>query len=66
MQDLCYSARYIRMSSNPTRGFLIKFFPHLLFGDVYFHVLFIFCVLLVCFDFLCVIFLLLLYCIVFF
>ena len=28
------------MSSNPTRGFLIKFFPHSLFGDVYFHVRF--------------------------
>ena len=41
MQDLCQVTRYIRMSSNPTGGFLIKFFPHSLFGDVYFHVLFI-------------------------
>ena len=40
MQDLCHAARYIRMSSNPTGGFLVKFFPHSLFGDVYFHVLF--------------------------
>ena len=37
------------MSSNPTGGFFIKFFRHSLFGDVYFHVLFIiFCVLFVC------------------
>ena len=65
MQDLCHAARYIRMSSNPTGGFLLKFFPHSLFGDVYFHGLFliIFCVLVVCFDFLCV-FVVLLYCIV--
>ena len=49
MQDLCQVARYIRMSSNPTGGFLIKFFPHSRFGDVYFHVLFYyFCVLFVC------------------
>ena len=42
-----------------------KIFPHSLFWDVYFDVLFIiFCVLFVCFDFLCVF--LLLYCIVFF
>ena len=55
MQDLCHAARYIRMSSNTTGGFLIKTFPHSLFGDVYFHVFFIiFCVLFVCFDFLCV------------
>ena len=40
MQDLCHAARYIRMSSNPTGAFLIKFFPHSLFGDVYFYVLF--------------------------
>ena len=60
MQDLCHAARYICMSSNPTGDFLIKFFPHLLFGDVYFHVLFIiFCVL-----FVCLIFCVLLYCIV--
>ena len=65
MQDLCHAARYIRMSSNPTGGFLLKFVPHSLFGDVYFHRLFliIFCVLVVCFDFLCV-FVVLLYCIV--
>ena len=65
MQDLCHATRYIPMSSNPTESFLKKFFPHSLFGDVYFHVLFfiIFCVLFflfVCFDF-CVF--LLLYCI---
>ena len=49
VQDLCQVTRYIRMSFNPTGGFLIKFFPHSLFGDVYFHVLFIiFCVLFVC------------------
>ena len=40
MQDLCHATRYIRMSSNPTESFLKKFFPHSLFGDVYFHVLF--------------------------
>ena len=40
MQDLCHATRYIRMSSNPTESFLEKFFPHSLFGDVYFHVLF--------------------------
>ena len=63
MQDLCHAVRYIRMSSNPTGDFLIKFFPHSLFGGVYFHVfLLFFCVLFVCFDFLCVF--LLLYCIV--
>ena len=63
MQDLCHAVRYIRMSSNPTGNFLIKFFPHSLFGDVYFHVFFfIFRALFVCFDF-CVCFLLL-YCIV--
>ena len=65
MQDLCHAARYIRMSSNPTGGFLIKFFPHSLFGDVYFYVLFLlffaYClfVLIFCVGFL------LLYCIVF-
>ena len=40
MQDLCHATRYIRMSSNPTESFLKQFFPHSLFGDVYFHVLF--------------------------
>ena len=40
MQDICHATRYIRMSSNPTESFLQKFFPHSLFGDVYFHVLF--------------------------
>ena len=55
MQDLCHAVRYISMSSNPTGGLLIKFFPHSVFGDVYFQVLFYyFCVLFVCFDFLCV------------
>ena len=42
------------MSSNPTESFLKKFFPHSLFGDVYFHVLFLlffaYC-FFVCFDF---------------
>ena len=62
MQDLCQITPYIRMSSSPTGDILIKFFPHSLFGDVFFHVLFYyFCVLFVCFD-LCVF---LLYCIVF-
>ena len=42
MQDHCHATRYIRMSSNPTDSFLKKFFPHSLFGDVYFHVLFLF------------------------
>ena len=48
-----------------TGGILIRLFPHSLFGDVYFHVLFyyFFCVLFVCFDFLCV-FVVVLYCIV--
>ena len=41
MQDLCHATRYIRMSSNPTESFLKKFFPHSLFGDVYFHVIFL-------------------------
>ena len=41
MQDLCHATLYIRMSSNPTKSFLKKFFPHSLFGDVYFHVLFL-------------------------
>ena len=65
MLPVCMS---IRMSSNPTGGFLIKFFPHSLFGDVYFHVLFYYFLCIVCFDFVCVcvFFLLLLYCIVFF
>ena len=67
MQDLCRAARYIRMSSNPTEGFLIKFFPHSLFGNVYFHVLFYYffayCLFVLIF---CVFFFWLLYCIVFF
>ena len=48
MQDLCYADRYIRMSSNPTGGFLIKFFPHSLFGDAYLHVLFYCLLCIVC------------------
>ena len=64
MQNLCHATRYIRMSSNPTESFLKKFFPHSLFGDVYFHVFFFlffaYCFFFVCFDF-CVF--LLLYCI---
>ena len=64
MQDICHNVRYIRMSSNPTGAFLIKFFPHSLLGMYIFMCFFIiFCVSFVCFDFLCV--LLLLYCIVF-
>ena len=63
MQDLCHAVRYIRMSSNPTGDFLIKFFPHSLFGMYIFMCFIIFCVLFVCFDFFCV-FCLLLYCIV--
>ena len=64
MQDLCYAARYIRMSSNPTGGFLIKFFPHSLFGDEYFHVFFylFFFLRIVCLFF-CVFFVVVLYCI---
>ena len=54
MQDLCHAARYIRMSSNPTGGFLIKFFPHSLFGDVYVLFLLFFAFCLFVFDFLCV------------
>ena len=45
MQDLCYNSRYIRTSTNPTGGILIKFFQHLNFGVVFFHVLFIIFVL---------------------
>ena len=48
--DLCHITGYIRTSSNPTGGILIKFFPHSLFGDVFFHVLF-YEFLFVCFDF---------------
>ena len=64
MQDLCHAARYIRMSSNPTGGFLIKFLPHSCFGDVYFHVLFLlfFTYCLFVLIFLCV-FVVVLYCI---
>ena len=48
MQDLCHAARYIRMSSNPTGGFLIVFFPHSLSGDGYFHVLLYYFLRIVC------------------
>ena len=48
MQDLCHAAPYIRMSSNPTGYFLIKFFPHSLFGDVYFHMFFLYFLRIVC------------------
>ena len=63
MQDLCHAARYIRMSSNPAGGFLIKFFFHIhflgcIFSCVYFYYYFL---RIVCFDF-CVF--LSLYCIV--
>ena len=51
------------MSSNPTGGFLIKFFPHSLFGEVYFHVrLHIVCL----FRFFVYFFVVVLYCFVFF
>ena len=50
MPDLCHATRYIRMSSNPTESFLEKFFPHSLFGDVHFHVLF-FIIFAYCFFF---------------
>ena len=55
MHDLCHAAPYIRMSSNPTGGFLIKF-SHVHFLGMYIFMCFfiIFCVLFVCFDFLCV------------
>ena len=57
MQDLCHATRYIRMSSNPTESFLKKFFPHSLFGDVYFmcffyyflRIVFLFVLIFVCF-----------------
>ena len=55
MQDLCHAGLYIRMSSNPTGGFLINLFPHSLFGDAFFHVLFYDFLRIVCFDF-CVFF----------
>ena len=51
MQNLCHAARYIRMSSNPTGGFLIKFFPHSFFLFIFMCFFIIFCVLFVCFDF---------------
>ena len=71
MQDLCHAVRYIRMSSNPTGDCLIKFFPHSLFVDVYFHVFyyflrivffffFFFCVFCCCIVLYCIV----LYCIV--
>ena len=66
MQDLCHAVRYIRMSSKPTGGFHIKFFPHLLFGDVYFHVLFYYFLCVYCLFVLIFCVFLLLYCIVFF
>ena len=55
MHDLCHAAPYIRMSSNPTGGFLIKF-SHIHFLGMYIFMcsFIIFCVLFVCFDFLCV------------
>ena len=65
MQDLCHAALYTRMSSNPTGGFLIKFFSTCTFtfwGCIFSCAFFIiFCVLFVCFDFFVF---LLLYCIV--
>ena len=51
MQDLCHAVRYIRMSSNPTGGFLIKFFSTFTFWGCISAFFIIFCVLFVCFDF---------------
>ena len=67
MQDLCHAARYIRMCSNPTGGFLIKFFSTFTFcfGDEYFHVLLYYYFFAYC-MFVLIFFLLLLYCNVFF
>ena len=70
MQDLSHAARYNRMSSNPTGGFLIKFFSTFTFlGSIYIMCFFIiifayglFVLIFVLLFFL----LLLLYCIVFF
>ena len=55
MQDYCQVIRYIRMSSNPTGGNLIKFFPHSLLGCIraFYYFWRILC-LFVCFNFLCV------------
>ena len=66
MQGLCHTAHYIRMSSNPTGGFLIKFFSTFtLWGCIFSCAFFIsFCVLFVlifCVFFVVVV----LYCIVF-
>ena len=53
MQDLCHATRYIRTSSNPTGGILLKFLYISIFSCAF---LFIFlCVLFFvffCFDFL--------------
>ena len=60
MQDVCQGTPYIRISSNPTGGFLIKFFFHIHFLGMYIFMCFLlfFCVLFVClfvcFDVLCV------------
>ena len=65
MQDLCPAVRYIRMSSNPTGNFLIKFFSTFTFWGVYFHVFLLFfayCLFVLIF---CVFFFVVLYCIVF-
>ena len=48
------------MSSNPTGGILIKFFPYSLFGDVFFHVPFYYYLCVVC------LFVLIFRCVVFF
>ena len=44
MQELCHATRYVRTSSNPMGGILIKFFPHLNFGVVFFMCFLFFCV----------------------
>ena len=60
MQDLCHATRYIRTSSNPTGGILIKFFHNKIFGIVFFScaflLFFVCCLFLFRFDFFCVFF----------
>ena len=63
MQDLCRAAPYIRMSSNPTGGFL-KSFPKLTFWECIFSCAFLlffaYCLFVLIF---CVFFVVVLYCI---
>ena len=62
MHDLCHAAPYIRMSSNPTGGFLIKF-SHIHFLGLYifmcFLLFFAYCLFVLIF---CVFFVVVLYC----